>query len=386
VKGQNHEESHSFLRLSQYCGHNISVQIVDNKEPLKTTVNKRKIRILPIIILLIIIGLLGTRFNLPQKLLGLNVQKVISDASKKNSLIATYEKNKVFDRNTDYGGFYDEMLSPSEKMSITKNEFINKYIGEKKSVSVNYTVHSIEVRGDRGIIDRTRIACYTTTCVGEDRSESRSKMEYIFINGKWYTSLNSPVLCDRDTEYIYPDEFKRALSLILQRKEQSRFVDSKDNADNYKKIKNCLDIQYATSDTQLSGAEGYFTFNRNSTPDRLEIIISTKYRVKDDLLTALLLVHELHHAFLHASGIDKMINCFENEAEAFTQELGLFEFDFNSEEQNSILNRYGTSQEIGNFLTLRQSMLWARGDSIFDKILPIIKSGPFYQKECNQNN
>lgn len=313
-----------------------------------------------------------------------NIQNYIDeDGSKRNSLEETYKKIMELDRSNDPAGIYEYLL-PSEKSKISLEEFIRK-APSKKPLSVEFTIHSIEIRGDRGLVERTRIACYSSECTGKDRSESKLKKEYFYVNGKWYQPLDNDVFCDRAEEYFYPEEFKRALSLILQRQSQSSLVESAEVSKDYKKIKNCLDIQYASSDKELEGAEGLFAFNEKSTSEQLQIFISPKYKIKDDLLTSILLSHELHHAYLHATGQDQYYTCFENEAEAFAFEVGFFEFDLNKEEQDSIIKRYSTSQEVTDFLNTRESILKnikSNSGSLYEGALPFVKSNPFYQEQC----
>ena len=211
------------------------------------------------------------------------------------------------------------------------------------------------------------------------------KKEYFYINGKWYTPLDNNVYCERTEEYVYPEEFKRAVSLLIQRRDNSKLKESTEIATDYKKIRNCLDIQYLAGTENIEGAEGAFVFDKESTPERLQIFVSSKYKEKDDLLTALLLAHEVHHAYLFASGQDKRISCYENEAEAFAMELGLYHFDFNQEEKNSINNRYTTSEEVRTFLDLYQAVNRNQKEYISEGVLPIIQSNPFYQKQCAEN-
>ncbi len=346
-------------------------------------IKSRKILLLGLgFIILLLLGI-------PQNLFKKNIQNYISnDAAKRNNLEETYKVLMDLDKKNDVAGFY-EYLTPSEKTSISKVEFVQQKKPAKFPISLSFVVHSIEVSGDRGVIDRTRIACYTTECTGKDRVENRVKKEYFYINGKWYQPLDNNVLCDRTEEYVYPEEFKRAVSLIIQRREQSSQNESVGIGKNYKKIRNCLDIQYISDTKDLAGAEGFFSFDRNSTTDRLKIFISTKYQVKDDLLTALLLAHEIQHAYQYASGSNTLLNCYELEAEAFANEIGIFDFDFNKEEQNSLINRYGTSPEVKDFFDLRAAEIRnvhdPKSETIYQAILPIVKNSPFYQKECANN-
>jgi len=374
------------VKFCSHCGHIAPlVSTLESKSSNMDIKNKKKGTLFPIVLVLIIAaGFLISRIQLQQNSPGNTLFDEFSNTNKKRSLELTYNKIAEIVINRNYADYYDYIL-PSEKSLLSLEQFLQQYVAVPKTFSIESIVHSIDVSGDRGLIDRTRIICFTETCSGTDRFEVRNKKEFFYINGKWYVPSDNNVYCDRENDYVYPEEFKRAISLIIQRGKQSYQKESNDRSKNIEKIQKCLDIQYAVNDSQMQGAEGYFIFDQNSTPDRLQIYISPKYKVKDDLLTALLLTHELHHAYSHAVGNDTITDCIESEAEAFTQELGFFEFDLNKEEQNSILNRYGTSEEIRNFINLRKKMLNADSPYIYDRVLPMIQSDPFYQKQCNSN-
>lgn len=334
------------------------------------------------IISIIILFLLG----IPQNLFKKNVQILLSDQTAKEvSLETSFRSLTALDQNNNTAQIYDEYLLPSDKTKITREEFVRRYSRKTTPYSDNFTIHSIKVDGDRGIVDRTRTICLSETCTGKDKVENRVKKEYFFVNGKWYSPLDNNVYCERTEEYIYPEEFKRAVSLVIQRTGNSKLKESTEIAADYKKIRNCLDIQYLSGAENLEGAEGIFVFNKDSTQERLQIFVSTKYQEKDDLLTALLLAHEIHHAYLFATGQDKRISCYENEAEAFAMELGLYHFDFNQEEKTSINSRYSTTEEVKNFLDLYQAVTRNQQEYIFDSVLPIIQEDPSYRKQCANN-
>jgi len=334
------------------------------------------------LIFIVVLFLLG----IPQNLFKRNIQTYFSDqAAKEVSLESAFKSLMALDKSNNTAQIYDELLLPSDKTRITKEEFVRRYSRKTTPVTDEFTIHNITVDSDRGIVDRTRTVCLTEACVGKDRVESRVKKEFFYVNGKWYSPLDNNVYCERTEEYIYPEEFKRAVSLLIQRRDNSKLKESTEIATDYKKIKNCLDIQYVPGAENLEGAEGVFVFNKASTPERLQIFVSTKYKEKDDLLTALLLAHEIHHAYLFASGQTNRLTCYENEAEAFAMELGLYHFDFNQEEKNSINSRYGTTEEVKNFLDLYQTMAKSQKEYISEAVLPIIQSDPFYQKQCANN-
>jgi hypothetical protein len=164
---------------------------------------------------------------------------------------------------------------------------------------------------------------------------------------------------------------------------QSNDSVSNKNAQRYNAIKNCLDIQYAPSDEELSGAEGVFAFAKNSTNDRLQIFVSPRYEVKDDLLTAILLSHEIAHAFIFATGSSNTISCYQNEAIAFQSEMR-FIGTLNEEEIASITYRYNNraSEEVEGVINLITGMGRTPGNSPSEKALNWVKSNPFYKNQC----
>lgn len=303
--------------------------------------------------------------------------------NKEISLEKMYKSMSKLTESNEFGKIYDQFLLPSEKIKISRDEFIRKY--SRKNISIyseDYKVHSVVVSGDRGVVDRTIILCLSKACDGENKLESRMKFEYFYINGKWYAPIDNQVYCERTEEYVYPEEFKRAVSLLIQRKENSKLNESIKLAVGYKKVRNCLDIQYLSGKENFTDVEGVFVFDNSSTPERLQIFVSPKYQNKDDLLTTLLLSHEIHHAYLFAAGKAKFMTCYENESEAFATELGLYHFDFNQEEKDSINNRYYTSNEVKAFLDLYRVVNNRHADYISDGVLPIIMENPIYQKQC----
>jgi hypothetical protein len=203
------------------------------------------------------------------------------------------------------------------------------------------------------------------------------------------TTTNSSSLCTRTSPYDNPPEFDRALSLITQRFQQTNTPLGIESAKEIESIKNCLDIQYASSDNEMNGAEGLFSFSSKSTKDRLKILVSPRYEIKDDILTAILVSHEIKHAWLFATDRFKILTCYDNEVNAFKFELA-FIVSLNKEESSSLIYRYSNtnSSEVEGVINLtmyvgRSSSVGPYSDSIDNKILNYIKSIPAYQKECN---
>ncbi|MBU0569888.1 hypothetical protein KKB40_03845 [Patescibacteria group bacterium] len=191
----------------------------------------------------------------------------------------------------------------------------------------------------------------------------------------------------------------------------------------------CLDIKYATSVNEMSGADGVFLFSKeNSSPKGLKILVSPEYKLQDDIVTALLLSHELTHAeqfilydvsqnmiqqcnkeasqsfcdkisakdFLGFYVEDSSNACVRHESEAFLNQ-NIFYGTLKQVEQDNILlraNNVAPSQAnlpVYSFAVKfrqleRQCPLKTSEDvSNFANCLSnvYVKSEPFYQKQCN---
>lgn len=303
--------------------------------------------------------------------------------TKKKVLEQTYNKLKQLEAVNDIEKIYD-YLTPSEKSKMSLDSYIKYRKSLLPSTLVDYTIHGIEIYGDRGVVDSTTQRCFSEQCSGKDKLTQRLKREYYYINGRWYFNLENIVYCDRNQPYVIPQEFNRALSLIAQRLEESSSKILNTQAERNKLIKNCLDIQYATSEKILEGAEGVFIFDKNSPKDRLSIYVSPKYQIKDDLLTATLLSHEISHAFISALSGNEVISCYENEAIAFAVQSYFFD-SLNQEEKNSIFERYYSSNEARNLIDTLDAINRYQDEYQKDRALKYAKSNPYYQKQCGLN-
>lgn len=147
-------------------------------------------------------------------------------------------------------------------------------------------------------------------------------------------------MCGRDKPYPMPSEFQRALSLRFQRVEEAyneglikEFI-SKD-------FRNCMEIKYEDLDKVVGkGVEGAFYFDENSPQDQLTIYVDNSYRIKDDLLTSILLQHEIQHVsqFVNYKKTGKRLPCYRSEIEAFKSQIHFLTW-LNPEEKNSLIAR-----------------------------------------------
>lgn len=338
---------------------------------------------LPWILLLIVVFL----FYLSLKTDGFKTI-INNENTLKKGLETTYNSITELDKNEDWTGLYD-YLRPEEKNNTTLSQFIESKQAARKMYNQIYTVNNIEIRGDKGIIDRSLSFCINPDCLTTDRKTITGKKEFILIDNKWYFNLNNNIICDRQKPYTIPSEFDRAISLIIQRLLERNNQITTNRADFFRSIKNCLDIQYAPTDDEMKGAEGLFYFSPSSSKEDLRILVSPRYQIKDDLLTAILLSHELMHAYIYASDTNLVLSCFEDEAQAFRLQL-LFMSTLNNEEVASLTYRYNnrTSPEavaaidLPLTITDYSSVGPSDSDPAYNKILNYVKNNPYYQEQC----
>lgn len=188
--------------------------------------------------------------------------------------------------------------------------------------------------------------------------------------------------CTKTQEYANREEFKRAISLVIQRLGEGNTAWGSKYAKDFQRIRTCLDIQYVQSEGEINDAEGLFSFSVRSTPNRLQILVSPRYKVKDDLLTAILLSHEMTHALVFADGATSGISCFDNEALAFTTEM-MFIGTLNDDEVASLTYRSNHGYpEARGVIDLIVATHGLKGTSPFEKMQNYVRSNNFYQKQC----
>ena len=188
-------------------------------------------------------------------------------------------------------------------------------------------------------------------------------------NNQTMDEVDNSVLCKRDTPYKTNPEFERGLSLLYQRIEEHQSDSTvqeelKPTISTLLQIRNCLNIQY--SDSEIEETEGFFVFDPESTTENLQIFVNKKYSAYDDILTALLLAHEVTHAtqFVDYKINDHDVACVDKEIEAIRMEYRLRR-SLNYSENTSLRSRIDSQEnEVNNNLP----------KSFNDKRMSIIKS------------
>ena len=147
----------------------------------------------------------------------------------------------------------------------------------------------------------------------------------------------------------------------------------------------------------MDDAEGFFLFDKNSSPNDLRIYVDDTYKGYDDILTASLLKHEFIHATILIRTLEGASppSCIENEVAAFYGQI-IFFLNLNPEEWKSITYRVGqkphlnSAYEMTNYLLL----LNKAGDDkcgdddncwksyVENRLRNWVSSNPYYQKQC----
>ncbi len=313
---------------------------------------------------------------------------IVNLFDKKTALQQRYERLNYLIDNRQIGTYYDEFVPPKAKSKKSRDDFISE-AGNKEAPKYTTTVHNITIKDNIGYIERTRIECTDVDCT--NKIDKRIYKKWELIDGNWYPAGEES--CIRDTPYSISPEFERAISLYKQRIEQ------REGPGGLQWL-NCVDIQY----DYIPDAEGYFTFDQNSTVDRLTIFVDNSYKIKDDLLTAFLLSHELNHAynFIYNRAEGILQPCYDAEIVAFLSQLDFFSFSLNNEERSSLIYRIPTLQYNKNSPIQLVKTFGDITNSAFlqcggfedykcinnvkaEQISQMVRSNPYYQKQCGSN-
>lgn len=333
-----------------------------------------------VIILGLIVFIFLTNYKNENPSISSNPKRSIEDLKHRLNEIIEFENNHEFEK------IYDDYYSPETKARIKRDFYIDsaKKTLEKHVSYSKILINDAQVNGDIGYVDRTRTECLNDDCT--KKTDSRSYKKFVYVDNNWRMIVEEdPTVCIRSAGYEMPEEFKRAISLIIQRYDQSNNASIRPNGDSVKNIQNCLNIQYAKPADNISDAEGMFVFTPSQSMEKFDILVSPKYSAKDDLLTAILLSHEIMHVFdfIESQSSGKKVDCFETEAEAFSAQ-NFFVGTLNKEEINSISSRVlaGASAEARQVVYAILAIPKQKGKDYHEKALNFVKASPAYQKQC----
>ncbi len=155
--------------------------------------------------------------------------------------------------------------------------------------------------------------------------------------------------CTRTMRLENKPQYERALSLINQRVSENnemwpiegKYSDARFNyfPDN---LTNCIQIIEEDID---GDAEGYFIFNSEDIkPNYFPIVVDKRYKYSDDVLTAMLITHELTHVqqYLDELNGTNDLSCRNKEVEAFISQLEFYT-TLNAEENKSMILKMNDS-------------------------------------------
>lgn len=207
------------------------------------------------------------------------------------------------------------------------------------------------------------------------------------------------ISCTRITRLENKSQYDRALSLIYQR--ISEGIGTK-----YKyfpaELTYCIKIIEEEID-KSSDLEGYFILNNEDIqPNYYPIIVNSHYQEADDVVIALLLVHEINHVqqYMDIQNGKTPLTCEEKEIESFLAQRDFFPH-LNIEEIKSLNSRYYIDESIVSSLHPQIKILYSmlgthpesgcKGffdfkcyeDHIYNELKQMITSDSYYKKQCN---
>lgn len=213
--------------------------------------------------------------------------------------------------------------------------------------------------------------------------------------------------CTRNERLENKPQYDRALSLIQQRIQESIELDKEDSdvktAFNYfpSQLVNCIYIEEEDL-SNIPGVEGYFTFDSSKIKNNyFTITVDKNYKEADDIVTALLIAHEMEHVqqFLQGSPLSTRNDCLRAEADAFVAQWMLFG-NLSMEEMESVNARierdtslHAQLQMIKNIRSLSlQYALPACGFMSKDcdkevlkvQMFKVLFEDEFYRKQCEK--
>jgi hypothetical protein len=141
--------------------------------------------------------------------------------------------------------------------------------------------------------------------------------------------------CTRTSRLENEPVYDRALSLVNEKYTMWE-SGGKSNYGSYyffpSQLTNCIKIIEGDIRDSVE-AEGYFIFNDEEIKTNyFPIYVDKEYRKTDDLVTALLLVHEITHVRQYLEG-DKNTSCIDREVEAFDATYNFYRWQYGENEK-----------------------------------------------------
>jgi len=306
------------------------------------------------------------------------IRPEIDQYFKKQKLVSAYMDYKKLGEEDAYEKYY----TPKDKATLSYEEIEKRRSMYRPIKWIESEVIEASIFDNSGKVRATESYCPSDECNKNEIKEITTTLWFQYLNSEWYLDAFHPN-CVREAPYQLADEFDRVLSLITQRFRNSPRAEDQEFGKLFSNIRNCLDIKYAKSEKDMKGAEGMFYFRDDSPTDHLTVLISPRYKHRDDITTSLLLVHELYHALLRSNGEDIAYSCFDNEAFAHTIAYSYF-YMLNQDEQNSLSTRYfaGASPELQGYFDTNKAILAMPGDDLAQKSKDYVMNSKYYQSQC----
>lgn len=210
--------------------------------------------------------------------------------------------------------------------------------------------------------------------------------------------------CSRESRLDNKAPFDRALSLI---EEKYQLWESTNTKFNYfsSNLVNCIKINVGNV-KRSTGAEGFFEIgNKEIKQNYYPITVDTDYNYNDDILNALLLVHEITHVrqFIDKMNDKQSLSCIDQETEAFYAQFQFYSYQFPEVRKSMdlrIKNDKDLHPQLAMIVNLRDNMdldgvrkqcLYGDGkdnENCIDnyrknEIKQMLLNDNFYRKECN---
>lgn len=210
--------------------------------------------------------------------------------------------------------------------------------------------------------------------------------------------------CTRTTRLDNKPQYDRALSLIQQRVDENnkwwdKYGENKDGRFKHfsPELINCIKISEEAIKNS-TGLEGYFIFNsKDIKTDYYPIIVSTDYSFTDDIVTALLLSHEITHVQQYIDTINgkNAEACIDSEIDAFIAQLDFYVI-LNVEENSSAYHRIQNDKSLHSQLQIIKMMTTINRDSdcemmdvnckdvnLRNKLRNFLKEDSYYKQQCS---
>ncbi len=219
--------------------------------------------------------------------------------------------------------------------------------------------------------------------------------------GSTNTGSKAKVGCTSDVRLENEPQYDRALSLIKQRIDnQFDFTDEKLKFAYFpSQLTNCIKI--VEKNMEGAGIEGSFTFHSEDIQDNyFPITVDVGYSDTDDVLTALLLSHEMTHVQQYINEVNNTeeLLCVDKEVEAFIAQLGFYTL-LNNEEISAAYYRIQNDDHLHPQLQVLDAMMTINRESscgfegvdfgreckrknLYSHLKTIISEDAFYKQEC----